>query len=282
MDPDEIRRIVEKHKKKREGLISILDDIQSQYNYLPQDALKIVSKNTGYSLIDIYGVATFYKAFSIKPRGKHLICVCLGTACHVRGSPQIADEFKRLLKINEGETTPDRLFTLESVNCVGACALGPIVIVDGEPHSHISVSKVQKIIKNYSKIAPNGIVSRDERIFQVNVSCPRCNHSFMNYERLINGHPSIRVTISFERKHGWLCLSSLYGDFTIESEYEIPWGIVANFFCPKCHAELRPVRDCPKCDAPMIPMIVQGGAMLQICSRRGCKEHMLDLSGVNI
>ena len=132
MNPEPILRIIENHTKGNQtGLISILEDIQADYSYLPEEALRIVSEKTGRSLVDIYGVATFYKAFSLKPRGKHLISACLGTACHVRGGQAVASEFQRQLGIKPGETTSDNLITLETVNCLGACALGPIVVVDG-------------------------------------------------------------------------------------------------------------------------------------------------------
>ncbi|GAG40848.1 unnamed protein product, partial [marine sediment metagenome] len=108
MKTDEILGILDKHESDRGGLISILEDIQAKYSYLPTEALKIVADKTGRSLVDIYGVATFYKSFSLNPRGKHLCSVCVGTACHVRGAPTVAREFERQLGINAGETTPDK------------------------------------------------------------------------------------------------------------------------------------------------------------------------------
>lgn len=144
MNPEPILRIIETHNKvDQTGLISILEDIQAEYSYLPEEALRIVAQKTSRSLVDIYGVATFYKAFSLKPRGKHLISVCLGTACHVRGGQAIASEFQRQLGIKPGETTPDHLITLETVNCLGACALGPIVVVDGHYFSNVSQNRVK-------------------------------------------------------------------------------------------------------------------------------------------
>jgi len=282
MGPDEIVGLVEKHSGDRGGLISILEEIQAKYGYLPGDALRTVSEMTGRSLVDVYGVATFYRAFSLEPRGKHLVSVCLGTACHVRGAPRIAKEFQRQLGIPIGDTTPDREFTLEAVNCLGACALGPIVVVDGHYFSNVNKVKVAQILDKARAGLDTVEVETDERIFPVEVSCPRCNHSLMDPNHSIDGYPSIRVTMSFDQKHGWLRLSCLYGSYNVETEYEIPEETVVNFFCPHCHAELIGASLCPLCGAPMVPMIVRGGGVVQICSRRGCKGHMLDLEVTNI
>ena len=281
MKTEDIEAILEKYSISKGGLISILQGIQSKYGYLPEKSLNIVSEKTGRSLVDIYGVATFYKSFRLKPRGKHLISVCLGTACHVRGGPVIAEEFERQLEIKAGETTPDKEFTLQAVNCLGACALGPIVVVDGHYFSNVNTTKVKQIIYKAREGLDKVEIKTDERIFPVEVSCPRCNHSLMDPFNLIDGYPSIRVTTSFGRKHGWLRLSCLYGSYNTEVEYEIPEDTVHNFFCPHCHAELIGVTNCPNCDAPMVSMIVRGGGMIQICSRRGCTEHKLDLNGIN-
>jgi NADH-quinone oxidoreductase subunit E len=281
MNPEHIVRIVEKHSEDRGGLISTLEDIQSKYGYLPEDALRIVAKRTGRSLVDLFGVATFYRSFSLKPRGKHLVSVCLGTACHVRGAPIIVGEFERQLEISAGETTSDNKFTLETVNCLGACALGPMVVVDGHYFSNVDTRKVKQILKK-ARVGLDKIeIKADQRIFPIEVNCSRCNHSLMDPHHLIDGYASVRVTISFGQKHGWLRLSSLYGSYTLESEYETPMDTVTHFFCPHCHAELIGASNCPECGAPMVPMIVRGGGMVQICSRRGCKEHMLDLNGSN-
>lgn len=281
MNPENLLTIVEKHSGDRGALISILEDIQAKYGCLSEEALRIVADRTGRSLVDIYGIATFYRAFSLKPRGKHLCSVCLGTACHVRGAPIIAGEFERRLRISAGETTPDREFTLETVNCLGACALGPIVVIDGHYFSNVNTAKVNRIIKKAQVGLDRVEVKVDQRIFPVEVSCPRCNHSLMDPDHLVDGYPSIRVTLSFGREHGWLRLSCLYGSYTVESEYEVPMDALVNFFCPHCHAELVSASSCLECGAPMVPMIVRGGGIVQICSRRGCKGHMLDLSGVN-
>ena len=280
MSPKNVLDIVGKHRGDRGGLISTLQEIQGRYGYLPVDALRTVAERTGRSLVDVYGVATFYRSFSLKPRGKHLCSVCLGTACHVRGGAVIAEAFERELGIGAGETTVDREFTLETVNCLGACALGPIVAVDGHYFSNVSAVGVPHIVEQ----ARNGLdkveIAGNQRVFPVEVSCPRCNHSLMDPNHLVDGYPSIRVTLSFGRDHGWLRLSCLYGSYTVESEYEIPMDTLVNFFCPHCHAELIGASSCPECGARMVPMIVRGGGIVQICTRRGCKGHMLDLGGV--
>jgi NADH-quinone oxidoreductase subunit E len=283
MNPEPILRIIESHAKGNQtGLISILEDIQADYGYLSEEALRIVSEKTGRSLIDIYGVATFYKAFSLRPRGKHLISVCLGTACHVREGQSVALEFQRQLGIKPGETTADNLITLETVHCLGACALGPIVVVDGHYFSNVTQPQIKDIIHKASIGLDRVDIETDERIFPVEVSCPRCNHSLMDKEHYIDGYPSIRVTSSFNLRHGWLRLSCLYGSFAVDYEYEVPKDAVVNFFCPHCHAELMGASRCFTCGAPMVPMLVRGGGLVHICSRRGCKGHMLDLTGVNL
>jgi len=259
------------------GLISILERIQARHGYLPEDALRKIAEETGYSLVDIYGVATFYRAFSLKPRGKHLVSVCLGTACHVRGAPAVAQEFRKQLEINDGETTPDREFTLETVNCLGACALGPIAVVDGHYFSQVSREQVSQILARVREGLDKIDLKDAPNIFPVTVSCSHCNHSLMDPEYMIDGYPSIRVTISFDRKHGWLRLSSLYGSYQIESQHEIPLDTIVDFFCPHCHAEFIGAMTCPHCEASMVPMIIRGGGTVQICSRRGCREHVLDL-----
>jgi NADH-quinone oxidoreductase subunit E len=145
-----VKTILNKHDSQRRALIPILQDIQAEYNYLPELALKIVSRSLDLPLIDVVGVATFYRAFSLKPRGRHVVTVCLGTACHVRGGPKILDEFEKKLNIKAGETTEDRNFTLEVVNCLGACALGPITVVDGNYHGQMKTRTVDRLIKKYS------------------------------------------------------------------------------------------------------------------------------------
>ncbi|HUV29475.1 MAG TPA: NAD(P)H-dependent oxidoreductase subunit E [Acidobacteriota bacterium] len=279
MNTDEIPGILEKHEGKQGELISILEEIQAKYSYLPEQALREVAEKTGRSLVDVYGVAAFFKAFSLKPRGKHLVSVCLGTACHVRGAPAVAQEVQRQLGIGSGDTTPDREFTLETVNCLGACALGPIVVADGHYFSKVKTSMIKGILDRVQEGLDKIEIDTDERIFPIDVSCARCNHSLMDPDHSIDGHPSIRVTVSFGDKHGWLALSSLWGSYAVHSLYEIPVDTIVHVFCPHCHAEMIGGATCGECGASMIPMIVRGGGIVQLCSRRGCKGHLLDLRG---
>ena len=142
--------ILGNYQRDKGMLISILQDIQAEYNYLPREALTQVSQGLGVALSQVYGVATFFKAFSLIPRGRHLINVCLGTACHVRGAVRVLEEIERELGIKMGETTENLRFSLETVNCVGACALGPIVIIDGEYSGQMKTGKVKPLLENYA------------------------------------------------------------------------------------------------------------------------------------
>lgn len=151
IDTTKVQSIVDKHNGLKKNLIAILLDVQDSFNYLPPEALRHVAKALGLPLIDVVGVATFYRAFSLKPRGKHTCLVCLGTACHVRGGPKIIEEFERRLEIPAGETTKDGQFTLETVACLGCCAIGPVVVVDGEYHGHASIRKIGTILDKARK-----------------------------------------------------------------------------------------------------------------------------------
>jgi len=132
-----------------DSLIAVLEEIQSQYRYLPREAMILVSERLGVPLSQTYSVATFYHAFSLKPRGKYLVRVCLGTACHVRGSHRVLEKVSKMLHIKPGETTPDRLFTLETVNCLGACALGPILVIENEYFGQMNPSRVDSALLKY-------------------------------------------------------------------------------------------------------------------------------------
>lgn len=278
-DVQQIQRIVDKHNGERAGLIATLEEIQAEVGYLPETVLKIVAERTGRSLVEVFGVASFYNLFSLTPRGKHLTSVCLGTACHVRGSPAVLEEVRKQLGVGVGETTPDRSFTLKTVNCLGACALGPVMVCDGRYFSKVKRSAVKSILEKTRNGVGAGSAPHDSS-FTVTVSCPFCNHSLMDNSFYIEGNPSIRVTATFGDKHGWVRLSSIYGDFNVYAEHEIPLQTVVHFFCPHCHAELISSWTCSVCSAPMVQLIVQGGGTVRICSRRGCngsESHMLDL-----
>ena len=146
---DKVESILERHQRDKGMLVAILQDIQAEYNYLPREALEETSKGLCVPLSQVYSVATFFKALSLEPRGRHLINVCLGTACHVRGAVKVLEAMERELAIGSGETTKDLRFTLETVNCVGACALGPVVIVDGEYHGQMKADKVKDVLADY-------------------------------------------------------------------------------------------------------------------------------------
>ncbi len=142
-----MEKIMSESNKVQGELIHLLHDTQKEFGYIPAQSIYQISRKLKISESQIFSVLTFYKAFTLKPRGKHLITVCMGTACHVRGASVILDEFERKLGIAAGETSEDNQFTLETVNCVGACALGPIAIADGDYHGQMKTREVDEIIK---------------------------------------------------------------------------------------------------------------------------------------
>jgi NADH:ubiquinone oxidoreductase subunit E/NAD-dependent dihydropyrimidine dehydrogenase PreA subunit len=142
-----VDRTLEVHRPERAPLIGVLQDINQDLGYLPEEALRYVSCRTGVPLLTVYHVATFYKAFSLTPRGKHVIRVCLGTACHVRGAARVLDALQSELEVESGQTTKDLKFTLETVNCLGTCALAPVVVLDAKYHGNSTPTKVKKILK---------------------------------------------------------------------------------------------------------------------------------------
>ncbi len=146
-----INRIIKKYNYKPTALIMIMQDIQAHYRYLPKDALELVSKKMKLPLAQIYGVATFYKTFSLEPKGKNHICVCTGTACHVRQATTIVEKLERDLHIKAGETTEDGEFSVETVNCLGACALGPLITANDEYFGNLTVTKLDQIMEDLKK-----------------------------------------------------------------------------------------------------------------------------------
>ncbi|MBA3045248.1 MAG: NADH-quinone oxidoreductase subunit NuoE [Candidatus Thermoplasmatota archaeon] len=141
--------VLNRYNYEKHSLISILLDIQTNFNYLPKEAMIMVAEELNIRVIDVYSVATFYTVFSLKPRGKYIINVCVGTACHVRGGRRIVDKIQKELNIDVGETTEDMQFTLETVRCLGACALGPVMVINGEYYGQLSTKKANTILQSY-------------------------------------------------------------------------------------------------------------------------------------
>jgi len=145
----QITEIVGRYKDEETPLMMILSDIQKEYGYIPLEVQELVSSLTGIPVSEIYGVVTFYSFFSLTPKGKYVIGVCLGTACYVKGSQLVLDKFGELLGIKPGDTTPDNLFTLDVLRCVGACAIAPAVSVNGKVYPMVQVKEVENIINEY-------------------------------------------------------------------------------------------------------------------------------------
>ena len=150
LDIRELDDIIEKEfGNDKENLIMILQAIQRRYNYLPRPALTYLATKIGIPFSKIYGVATFYATFSLEPRGRNIISICLGTACHVRGGERIRERLTETLKIGDGQTTEDGRFTLESVRCIGCCSLGPVIKINEDMHGRIGTDEVDKVLNQY-------------------------------------------------------------------------------------------------------------------------------------
>ena len=144
-----IDEIIDNHEDDASSLIQVLLEIQGENHWLPKEVLEKVSKKLGVPLSQIQHIATFYKAFSLVPRGRHEVHVCMGTACHVRGAPRVLDTVQDVTGIRPGETDLDLKFSLETVNCLGCCALGPVMVIDGEYHGKMAPAKSEEVLKNY-------------------------------------------------------------------------------------------------------------------------------------
>ena len=149
MNPAIVDEILDRYKRKKSALIAMLQDIQAEYNYLPKEGLLHMTESLNIPLAQIYGIASFYKSFSLKPRGRHIINVCLGTACHVRGGQKILEGLERYLGIKVGQTTADSNFTLEAVRCLGCCGLAPVVTIGDDLYGKMDQVKIQKRIDKY-------------------------------------------------------------------------------------------------------------------------------------
>lgn len=144
-----IDSIVEKYREGRGSLVGLLQDVSEEFGYLPEEVLEELSDRLNVPLSHMYSLATFYTSFRLNPLGKHYCSVCVGTACHVRGAELVVGVIERELNIRAGETTEDGNFTLEKVNCLGACALGPLVVIDGEYHGKMDQTKISKLLKQH-------------------------------------------------------------------------------------------------------------------------------------
>ena len=147
---EKVDEILDRYGHRHDALIGMLQDVQRLENYLPQETLQYIGGKLEVPLSRIYYIATFYKSFSLEPRGRHIVRVCLGTACHLNGAVRNLEQIQRTLDIGEGETTLDRMFSLETVNCVGTCPLAPVTMVDEDYYGAVSPGKVEKILSTYS------------------------------------------------------------------------------------------------------------------------------------
>lgn len=147
-----INEICDRYINEKTPLMMILSDIQNEYGYIPLEVQEIVSERTGISVAEIYGVVTFYSFFSLEPKGKYVIGCCLGTACYVKGAQQVLDKFSEILDIRPGETTPDGMFTLDALRCIGACGIAPAVTINGKVYPKVSVEAVADIVEEYREL----------------------------------------------------------------------------------------------------------------------------------
>ncbi len=149
MDRERVDRIIDEHGAEADALIQVLLDVQGENHWLPQDALDRISERLEVPPALVQHITTFYKAFSLVPKGRHQVHVCLGTACHVRGAPRVLDTVQELTGLGPGETDVDLKFSLETVNCLGCCALGPVLEIDGKTHGKVSTARTEDVLKNY-------------------------------------------------------------------------------------------------------------------------------------
>ncbi len=156
MPPQTLDKILEKRRSQPDQLIEALQDVQENYGYISKETMQDVSQGLGVPLMEVYRVASFYKAFRLKPPGKNVLTMCMGTACHVRGARLLLDQATGQLGVKPGEATSDGLFSVEHVNCLGACALGPIVSENGSYHHHMTPGKLRKLIETLGRQETEG------------------------------------------------------------------------------------------------------------------------------
>jgi len=162
MEKEELDKILNRYARNPSQIIAILHEIQDAERYLPEPDLRYVASQLKIPISQIYHIATFYKAYSLKPKGKHICNVCMGTACHVRGAPLVLEELERKLGIKAGDTTEDKEFSLSTVNCLGACALGPLVTIDGEYFGNMNTAKVEKMLEQVKAKGNGGEKPKEE------------------------------------------------------------------------------------------------------------------------
>lgn len=153
MDEMEIRKIINRYPRERRFALAAMQDMQKNFSYIPREGLEFLAVHMGCKVAELYSMATFYKALSLKPRGKHIIKLCNGTACHIRGSSNLINGVQRVLGIGAGETTEDGEFTLELVNCLGSCALAPVMVVDEKYYGKVTLEQLPAILEEYRKEA---------------------------------------------------------------------------------------------------------------------------------
>lgn len=149
IEKQELLEIVNAYPCEQRYCLAIMQDMQKKFNYIPREGMEVLAEYLSCPLSSLYSMATFYKALSLNPKGKHIIKLCDGTACHIRGSSSLLDGITRLLGIHDGETTPDGMFSLELVNCLGSCALAPVMVVDDNYHGKVQVDKIPEILESY-------------------------------------------------------------------------------------------------------------------------------------
>ena len=156
MDMTNIDGIIDRYESAPSALLAIMQDVQDSERYLPKEAMNRIAEKLSIPIARVYQMATFFESFHLEPRGKHVCTVCMGTACHVRGAQRLVEQLERDLEVGSGGTTDDMMFTIEEVNCVGACALGPLVIIDGEYHGNMTSGSLQKVVKKIKKTEAKG------------------------------------------------------------------------------------------------------------------------------
>jgi NADH:ubiquinone oxidoreductase subunit E len=163
MDMTNIDAIIDRYNRAPSSLLAIMQDVQDQERYLPREAMQRISELLAVPITRVYQMATFFESFHLEPRGKHVCTVCMGTACHVRGAARLVEQLERDLEIPSGSTTGDLMFTIEEVNCVGACALGPLVIINGEYHGNMTSSNLQRVVKRIKKAEAKAAEAKGEK-----------------------------------------------------------------------------------------------------------------------